>query len=72
MSLKNGNMKQYTVYLKKDDTIVASGTARECQRQMGFKSLGVFYSVISRVYRGISTKYDVYSFDENEPLDDDD
>lgn len=65
-------MKQYTIYLKKDDSIVASGTAKECQKQMGFKSLGVFYSVVSRVYRGISTKYDVYSYDENEPLEEDD
>ena len=24
-------MKQYTIYLKKDDSIVASGTAEECQ-----------------------------------------
>ena len=51
--------KYYTVYLKKDDMVVASGTSEQFRKQLGFKTLGVFYSVISRINRGISTKYEV-------------
>lgn len=37
----------YTVYLNKDESIVASGTAKECAKQMN-KSLNGFHSMVSK------------------------
>lgn len=58
-------MKYYAIYRKKTDELLASGTAKECQKQMGFKTPQVFYCTVSRVYRGLSSKYEVF-VDEDE------
>lgn len=62
-------MKYYAIYKKKTDELLASGTARECQRQMGFKSPQVFYCTVSRAYRGLSSKYEVYVTEDKEDED---
>ena len=49
-------MCYYTVYLNKDDTIVASGTAKECANAMG-KSVNCFHSMVSKNKKGIQKKY---------------
>lgn len=59
-------MKYYTVYRKKDDTVLAQGNAEECRKQLGFKTLQVFYSVVSRVNRGKTEKYEVTIMDEED------
>lgn len=51
--------KQYTIYLAKDDSIVASGTAKECANQMGV-SHDVFRSIVSRAKNKKRKKYEVY------------
>lgn len=50
--------KYYTVYLNMDDSIVTSGTARECAKQMG-KSENSFRSMISFTRSGKNKKYTV-------------
>lgn len=57
--------KQYTLYRAKDDTIVASGTAKECAEQMG-TSEEVFRSTVSRAKHGTRKKYEAYVFDGDE------
>lgn len=51
----------YIVRLRKDDSIVAVGTAEECTKALGFDSIAVFYSMVSRVRSGSARnkKYDV-------------
>lgn len=58
----------YTVYLKKDDEIVVSGTARECARYMN-KSLNGFHSMVSKNTLGVENKYTVLK--EKVLMDDD-
>ena len=48
----------YTVYLNKDDSIVASGTAKECAKQMN-KSLNGFHSMVSKNKLKKQKKYTV-------------
>ena len=48
----------YTIYLNKDDSIVAMGTVRECAEQMN-KSLNGFYSMVSKNKKKIQNKYTV-------------
>lgn len=51
----------YIVRLRKDDSIVAVGTAEECTKALDFDSIAVFYSMVSRVRSGSARnkKYDV-------------
>jgi len=51
-------MKYYTVYLKKNDEIVAQGTGHDCATTMG-KSLNGFHSLVSKTKKGIQHKYEV-------------
>lgn len=60
--------KQYTLYLAKDDSIVASGTAKECAEQMGVTE-STFKSTVSRAKSGERKKYEVYIFDGNEDFE---
>ena len=52
----------YTVYLSKTDTIVASGTADECVKQLGITKSS-FYRIVSMARDGISKKYTVLQED---------
>ena len=58
----------YTVYLRKTDEIVASGTAVECAAKMN-KSVNCFYSLVSKNTKGKQKKYVVVV--ETDALDDD-
>ena len=44
--------KFYIVYLTKDDSIVATGSAKECAKQMGHKDVHSFYTLVKRVRSG--------------------
>ncbi|WP_026499278.1 hypothetical protein [Butyrivibrio sp. WCD2001] len=48
----------YTVYLKKNEEVVATGTSKECAKQLQC-SVGSFYSLVSRSISGKIKKYDV-------------
>jgi hypothetical protein len=47
------------VYLAADDSIVATGSAKECTKQMGLKNEQVFRSIVSRASLGKNRKYEV-------------
>ena len=51
--------KFYMVYLAKDDTIVATGSARECTKQMGLKNENAFRNIVSKSKLGKIKKYEV-------------
>lgn len=57
--------KIYTVYLRKNDNIVASGTAEECAKQME-TSIESFRSLVSRANTEKVRKYEVYVSDGTE------
>lgn len=57
--------KFYMVYLAKDDTIVATGSAKECTKQMGLKSEQSFRSIVSRASLGKLPKYEVIISDSD-------
>ena len=38
----------YTIYLSKNDEVVASVNATDCMKQMNIKSLNAFYSMVSK------------------------
>ncbi len=46
----------YTVYLRKTDEIVVSGTAVECAAKMN-KSVNCFHSLVSKNRKGKQKKY---------------
>ena len=48
----------YTVYLAKTDEIVASGTSKECAKELG-KSLNNFHSTVSKNKLGKHKKYSI-------------
>ena len=62
-------MKYYTVYRKKDDVVLAQGSSEECRKALGFKTLQVFYSMVSRVNRGKTEKYEVLVMDDDFSID---
>ena len=49
----------YTVYLNETDEVVAFGSAEECRRRLGLKSLESFYSLISKNRKGKQNRYTV-------------
>ena len=57
--------KFYMVYLAADDSIVATGSAEECTKQMGFKNVNTFYSVIGKSRRGKLSRYEVIISDSD-------
>lgn len=48
----------YTVYLKRTDEIVASGSSICCAKQMN-KSLNGFHSMVSKNTKGKQNKYEI-------------
>lgn len=65
---RNDPKLSYTVYLAKNDTIIATGTAQECSEQMGCKNIDSFYSIVSKCRLGKHHKYDIVV--ESEPTND--
>lgn len=57
--------KFYMVYLAKDDTIVATGSAEECTKQMGLKNVHVFYTIVGKTRMGKLHKYEVIVSDSD-------
>ena len=41
-------IKEYIVYDNRTDNVLAVGTARECTKQLGYKTTDVFYTLICR------------------------
>lgn len=52
-------MNFYSVYRTKDDSVVATGTAKQCAKQLGFTNEACFYCMISRAKSGKNRKYAV-------------
>ena len=50
----------YTIYLTKTDEIVASGTSKECMKQLNKKKINSFYSLVSKSLKGVHKKYTIY------------
>lgn len=53
------NKYYYTVYLNKDDSVIAHGTGQECTRQMGLERINQFYSIVSKSRSKRVKKYTV-------------
>ena len=51
-------MFHYTVYLRRTDELVASGTAKECAAQLGMTTAS-FYDMEKRVRKGKQKKYEI-------------
>lgn len=49
----------YAVYLRKNDMLIASGTARQCATAMG-RSKNSFHCMVSRVESGKNKKFEIY------------
>lgn len=49
----------YIVRLRKDDSIVATGTARECAHQLGFKTVKIFYQAVTKHRNGQRHRYEI-------------
>ena len=62
--------KFYMVYLAKDDSIVAVGSAKECTKQMGLKSESAFRDLVSKASLGKIKKYEVIISDSDTIGDD--
>ena len=60
-----GKPKFYMVYLAKDDSIIATGSAEECTKQMGLKNVYTFYSIVSKIKNGKHSKYEVIVSDSD-------
>lgn len=52
-------MNYYTIYREKDDTILASGTSKECRQQLNLASVSSFYCLVCRSRSGKNKKYTV-------------
>lgn len=50
-------MNLYEIYDRESGILLARGTARECQKQLGCASLDSFYSLANRSQRGINKMY---------------
>ena len=57
--MTKGKIVYYTVYLAKNDKIVAFGTPAECAEMLGMTK-NTFLSTMSHTKRGRLTKYEVY------------
>lgn len=66
MTAHDRRKRYYTVYLAKDDSIAASGTAQECVKQLGMKNLNSFYCMVSLNKKGLHKRYEVYIDDTPE------
>lgn len=60
------NRKFYVVYLNDGkDTIVATGSYRDCARIMGM-TIASFSSIVSKTKKGIYHKYTFYELEEED------
>ena len=57
--------KFYMVYLAKDDSIVATGSAEECAKQMGYKNVHSFYSFVQYVKSGKRKTHEIVVADSD-------
>lgn len=55
------NAKYYTVYSKKTDAILATGTAAECAQMLGWKNTGTLRRTMTREKHTGRTGYEFYS-----------
>lgn len=55
------NTNWYSVYDKGTDELLASGTAAECAKALGWKTTNTLYRTITRERRSGSTHYEFYS-----------
>lgn len=53
----------YAIYNAKTDELLATGTAEQCAKAMGFKSPSTIYQLLSRTRNGINRKYRVIAMD---------
>lgn len=51
--------KNYAVYDKKTDELLASGDSKFCTHQLGLASVKSFYCLVSRCLSGKNNKYEV-------------
>ena len=58
--------KFYMVYLAADDSIVATGSAEECTKQMGLKNIHTFYTIVGKTRKGLLTRYEIVEESEGE------
>lgn len=54
-----GESGEWSVYLAKDDTLLAFGSTQECAKTLNMTP-GAFYQLCSRARRGVGHKYNVY------------
>lgn len=57
----SSNAKYYSIYCKKTDAILASGTSAECAKQMGWKNTDTFHRTMTREKHTGRTGYEFYS-----------
>lgn len=55
------NARYYTIYSKKTDAILATGTSAECARMMGWKDSGTLRRTMTREKHTGRTGYEFYS-----------
>ncbi len=58
--------KFYIVYLAKDDSIVATGSAEECTKQMGLRNVHSFHTIVGKTRKGLLSRYEIVVEDEGE------
>ena len=56
----------YMVYRAADDKILATGTSRECAKQMGLTGPNCFLSLVSKTRKGKIKKYEIVVEKEGE------
>lgn len=63
-------MKYYTIYLSQTDELIASGTSRECAKQLNL-TIESFYCAVGRARSGKRKKYIVIEelISENKEID---
>ena len=52
--------RYYAIYRKRDDALLACGSAERCTRMMGYKSLRTFTELCRRINAGLSSRYELY------------
>ena len=51
----------HSVYLRKTDELICSGTATECAKTLGMKGVTDFNILVHKVRKGTNKKYEIYS-----------
>lgn len=55
---ENKKQRYYTVYLRKDDSLIVCGTSADCAKFLGCSKQG-FYKMVCNVKKGRNRKYDI-------------